>query len=497
MVDSKTQKNILFCVGFVFILLSILTRFYLLTEKPLHFDEGINGWFSMKMTEIGFYKYDPENYHGPLYFYLLHWAEGIFGVSLVTLRLIPALFDMTAISLFVIAGLTIQITYLWLAAILLLSPAFIFFSRSGIHEIPFVFFQLLFAFGFTEWIKRPSQKVMLFFVMGFWGMILLKETFSISLLSFFAAALFMGPTFWRKYFSWSVVRPYIDRSFFRFTFLLFVFFVFFFTGFLKNPGGFFDFFRAFMPWLKTGAEGSGHEKEFLYWIKVLWEAEPLVLLCLVLAVFGVMQSSSQIIRFWSAYGIVQFLFYSLIPYKTVWCVASIIWPLYWVCSCYLQELNGWKKILLLALSSICVIIGLHSLWRSSYQQPIDLEHPYVYVNSTYLAKDIQNYIQEQIALHPNLASIPIQMGMSEQWPWPWVLRSFNQVSYMPCAKQIVSDSTIYFCEEPESAYVERLFSEAYWKVRGTLRQTRLPSVIYFKRSVFLEAPSVDAILVSH
>ena len=45
--------------------------FFMLTEKPIHFDEGINGWFSMKMNQMGFYKYDPQNYHGPLYFYLL------------------------------------------------------------------------------------------------------------------------------------------------------------------------------------------------------------------------------------------------------------------------------------------------------------------------------------------------------------------------------------------------------------------------------------------
>src|SRR5688572_20850613 len=52
-------------------------RFHDLDAKPLHSDEGVNGWFLMRLYNglLDFgnwqmnYKYDPTNYHGPfLYF---------------------------------------------------------------------------------------------------------------------------------------------------------------------------------------------------------------------------------------------------------------------------------------------------------------------------------------------------------------------------------------------------------------------------------------------
>ena len=46
-------------------------RLYWLAGRPPHFDEGVNGWFTDQMQKIGYYKYDPTNYHGPLHFYVL------------------------------------------------------------------------------------------------------------------------------------------------------------------------------------------------------------------------------------------------------------------------------------------------------------------------------------------------------------------------------------------------------------------------------------------
>jgi predicted membrane-bound mannosyltransferase len=49
----------------------IFFRFYDLNLRPIHHDESVNGWFVDGMFKNGFYNYDPNNYHGPLYFYFL------------------------------------------------------------------------------------------------------------------------------------------------------------------------------------------------------------------------------------------------------------------------------------------------------------------------------------------------------------------------------------------------------------------------------------------
>src|SRR5215204_5382578 len=61
-------------------------RFLWLTLKPLHHDEGVNGWFLTTLYNDGVYKYDPANYHGPtLYYISLGFAE-TFGLNTVSAR---------------------------------------------------------------------------------------------------------------------------------------------------------------------------------------------------------------------------------------------------------------------------------------------------------------------------------------------------------------------------------------------------------------------------
>ena len=45
-------------------------RLYDLDLKPLHSDEGVNGFLVTRLFHEGFYQYDPANYHGPTLYYL-------------------------------------------------------------------------------------------------------------------------------------------------------------------------------------------------------------------------------------------------------------------------------------------------------------------------------------------------------------------------------------------------------------------------------------------
>ena len=66
-------------IGFFF-------RFYDLSLKPPHFDEGITGWFVDQIITNGFYRYDYQNYHGPLAYYVLFISKILFGRELWALR---------------------------------------------------------------------------------------------------------------------------------------------------------------------------------------------------------------------------------------------------------------------------------------------------------------------------------------------------------------------------------------------------------------------------
>jgi predicted membrane-bound mannosyltransferase len=77
----------IFVEGIILVLAALL-RLWGLDEKPAHFDEGINGWFVDQMRAHGFYRYDPENYHGPVYFYVLFVSLSLLGRNLWALRLL-------------------------------------------------------------------------------------------------------------------------------------------------------------------------------------------------------------------------------------------------------------------------------------------------------------------------------------------------------------------------------------------------------------------------
>lgn len=476
-------------------LLALFSRFYFLENKPIHFDEGINGWFVMQMQSLGFYKYDPQNYHGPLYFYLLQGAESLWGRSLSVLRTVPAIFSFLSVMLFSYGILSSKSFQRAVALFILLSPAFIFFGRSGIHEMPFVSFQLLFALGVLRWLEKPDGKAMSLVFVGVWGLLLLKETFVITFFCWGLALLSLG---WREIYcrwSWTRLKQAWTPAVRSLVLILTVSFILIYTGFLRNPMGLWDFVKALLPWLKTGVHGNGHEKEFFYWIKVLWQAEPLALVGVLVSFVGVF-SSTLGLRMLSVFSLSQLLVYSFIPYKTVWCILTLVWGFYFVLAWYWVQAGRQIKILLSAVMMPALLWNGWSIYQSSYRAPIDMEHPYVYVNSTYQLSEVVETLHKAIEARPELREAPVQVGHREQWPWPWLMWPFKNVDYNLCGKKVNESALLYVCDIQDATVVDASLSSVYWKIAVELRQGKVDTVVYFRKAEFPEAPlSLPAELV--
>ncbi|WP_413293101.1 TIGR03663 family protein [Bdellovibrio sp. HCB185ZH] len=481
---TQIQKYI---IWLVILLLTVFSRFYLLTNKPLHFDEGINGWFVLQMKINGFYKYDPTNYHGPLYFYLVRAFTAIWGHSIEVLRSVPAVFSVASVMLFSFYLIRSRAVRWSMMLFLFFSPAFLFYGRSGIHEMSFVFFQLLFALGMLRWSEKFDGTSLALLLTGVVGMATLKETFAITLASWVVGLFFAGPTMIRQYFNWGKIKAAWSKRLTYLVVMLLISFVLLFTGFLRNWMGLFDFIKAFLPWMKTGVGETGHNKEFLYWVKVLAEAEPLVLFGVGMAFVGLFTKDARL-RMVSAFSLFQLFVYSWIPYKTVWCILSLVWGFYFVLAIYAEKIlarRDWQGYLFGSIILVGTLGSIRSDWRSVYAQPLDLNHPYIYVNSTYEMKDLQNLILQVAKDHPNLLTESVQIGMKEQWPFPWVYRSFK-THWDVCADRAVPDAWLYYCDTAGEANVESQLKEPFMKIRIMLRQQREISVVYLKKSLFGE-----------
>jgi uncharacterized protein (TIGR03663 family) len=150
---------------------AVLLRFVLLALKPLHHDEGVNGWFLTTLYRDGTYKYDPANYHGPTLYYISLGFTKLLGLETFSVRASVAIFGVLMVVLtFFLRRYIGNIGSLAAALFLALSPGMVYISRYFIHEIFFVFLGLAVVVSVVYFIEKRRAGI---FAIGWTALILL------------------------------------------------------------------------------------------------------------------------------------------------------------------------------------------------------------------------------------------------------------------------------------------------------------------------------------
>jgi predicted membrane-bound mannosyltransferase len=128
--------------------------------------------------------------------------------------------------------------------------------------------------------------------------------------------------------------------------------------------------------------------------------------------------------------------YSLIPYKTPWCVLN---PLLGMAICggigAAWLLGRSRPAPLRAVSGVALVLALgHLAWqsyRTSFVYQVDPRNPYVYAQTVPDAEDIQKRSEALAAVHPDGYRMVVKVFWSDgyYWPIPWYLRRFKNVGY--------------------------------------------------------------------
>ncbi len=140
--------------------LAVFVRFYWLELKPLHHDEGVNGFFLTTLFREGIYKYDPSNYHGPTLYYIALAFTKTFGLNTISIRASVAVFGvLTVVAAFFLKNYIGKIGSLAAALLLALSPGMVFISRYFIHELLFVFFSFGIVIGVLYFIEKRKAGI--------------------------------------------------------------------------------------------------------------------------------------------------------------------------------------------------------------------------------------------------------------------------------------------------------------------------------------------------
>ncbi len=140
---SELSDRAYFGWSVVVMAVALVLRLYRLEMKPLHHDEGVNGFFFTRLFRENIYQYDPANYHGPSLYYLTLPFTGALGLETLALRLTTVVFG--AATVWVVLHLRRyigSIGALVAAMLVAVSPGAVYLSRYYIHESLFVFFTL-------------------------------------------------------------------------------------------------------------------------------------------------------------------------------------------------------------------------------------------------------------------------------------------------------------------------------------------------------------------
>lgn len=472
------------------LLLAIVLRFLFLDMRPAHHDEGINGWFSDQMTANGFYKYDPTNYHGPLHFYIVFFFQTLFGRSNWILRLPTVLVSILSVYWILLFSRFIGRRASQVAAIAMaISPGFVYFGKFAIHEADLVFFLILILWGIMGLYYEGKTKYLWALAIGITGAILTKETYIIHFACFFLA--------WIVLIIWEKIIPSIDRrgmpwhaSITKHDIALVLFvciflIVFFYSGNFLNFKGLSGLYETFSPWLKTGSASHGHEKPFLYWINLSTRYEQVAfigLLCSIRYIF----KSSRLLRYTAIYGCGTFLAYSLIPYKTPWCIISLLWPFYILFGDVYNQISKTRFNLIINL--FCVILFAISLFisvRLNFFDYSNNKERYVYVHTfnsiTKLTEPLFKLVKED-PIKYNITGIVIR---PDEWPIPWILGDFTMIGYYNKeAPSIKGNEDFLVVGKKFVDYIEERLQGKYFTEYFTLRDSQEPSKIYFSYEKF-------------
>jgi uncharacterized protein (TIGR03663 family) len=432
-----------------------------LDQRPMHNDEAVNGVKFGQLWDHGGYKYDRNEHHGPSLPYAtlalsrLTGAPQDFGqFSDRRLRFITVLFGIGLIFLLplVADGLGRRAT-LWAALFTATSPAVVFYSRYYIHEILLVFFTFLaLAAGWRYWRSRGIGWALLAGA-GVGLMHATKETFLITL--FVAALALVVNRLWNRWLD--ATAPLAKAPRLKLAPLVAAFAVWLgvavllFSSFFTNAAGPLDSVRTYLPWLHRAGGDSPHIHPWSFYLHRLvffhiakgpvW-SEALILVLAVVGAWagfarkGLGYASASFVRFLALYSFGLAAAYSLISYKTPWCLLS-----FWHGMILLAGVGAAAvvrsmkhRFLRLALGLVLLAGVGHLAWQARLANgacAADSRNPYVYAQTS---PDLLNLVRQVEALtqvHPQGRQMLVKVMASDGdcWPLPWYLRNLKQIGW--------------------------------------------------------------------
>jgi uncharacterized protein (TIGR03663 family) len=429
-----------------------------LALRPLHSDEGVNAMKFAALYVNHNYKYNPDEFHGPTLAYLTlpaAWLGGAGDFNRFTetlFRSVTVAFGAGLLLLLLLAPQLGRAETLWAAAFTALSPVMVFYSRYYIHEMLLVFFTALTFFSFWRHANSGRAAWAVAGGIGLGLMYATKETFVFAL-----AALALGAASASAWARWHDGAPLGFRPLWKWPHLLAALAAaaataaLLFSSFFTNAAGPLDAVRTYLPWLRRAGGATVHAHPWTFYFRCLlyfhvrggpvWSEAMIV----ALAAVGFLAALARRLLLWRLIAFYTFwltLIYTLMPYKTPWCLLGFYHGMIllagagaaWV---WRACRPAWLK----AAAATVLAAGLaHLGWqawlgnfaadRSGLPYCDSPRSPYVYSQTLPDALRLVATVESLARVSPQKHDTIIEvMAPESYWPLPWYLRRFRNIGY--------------------------------------------------------------------
>jgi uncharacterized protein (TIGR03663 family) len=279
-------------------------------------------------------------------------------------------------------------------------------------------------------------------------------------------------------------RPYAGAA------LLFVaVWVTFYSSFFTNfPQGLYDSFRTFGYWFKTSE--SAHVYDWTQYLRWMWQQDWPLLVLGGMGILVALWKANRFLVFCAFWSMGILAAYSLIGYKTPWCVLNMLLPLTLMAGYALQMLyermrapvgKGSAGALTALVAAGAVGASLYQAIDVSFYHYDDDTQAYVYAHTRRDFLELVDEVESIAADNPAGKDIGIVVMSPEHWPLPWYLRNYTHVGYW--GKVIDTSEPILVVHENQVEEVERTLGARYRRVSNHDLRPGNVLVLYVRRDV--------------
>ncbi|MCL5096379.1 MAG: TIGR03663 family protein, partial [Candidatus Omnitrophica bacterium] len=224
-----------------------------------------------------------------------------------------------------------------------------------------------------------------------------------------------------------------------------------FSSFFTNPSGPLDSVRTYLPWLSRAGGQTPHVHPWHYYFDLLafthrargpvWSEGLILGLALVgmiagLARRGLGGAKESWVRFVTFYTLLLTVIYSLIPYKTPWCMLGFLHGMILLAGVGASVvIRAWRHRAYQAIAALVLVIAAGQLTvqacRTSFTYYADQRNPYVYAHTAPDLLRLIHTVQQLARIDPRGDQMIVQVMAKngDYWPLPWYFRRFKSVGW--------------------------------------------------------------------